>query len=317
MRSRHTNPNLGRAGKSFPTLEPLEDRSCPSSISLSGPILTINGDNTSDNLITVLDGGQGNVTASVRDANGHVTSRSLTGVTGIAINTAGGNDTVNYALTAPLTTSESLSVNLGNGNNQVNLDYSRGVTAPALTVRVLGGSGDDRLNATLGPVKDTAVDFRTALGNGNDQVFESLNGDLTGSARLYFQNVDGSGYDGIRFTGAGNIAPTASLQVDSLGGANPDTFHVDYSGQLDGRLAIHTTGGPRFSWIESDINLAPGSTGALDARLLGGLDLDALLLRVNSSSHHLGSLSAVMDGGGGQNLGIATPNVHVLRTALN
>jgi uncharacterized protein (TIGR03067 family) len=92
------------------------------------------------------------------------------------------------------------------------------------------------------------------------------------------------------------------------------TFHVNYSGQLNGRLAIHTTGGPKFSWIESDINIAYGSTGALDARLLGGLGDDLLILRVNDYSHHLRSLSAVMDGRGGHYLGIATPNVRVYRS---
>jgi hypothetical protein len=316
MRGRHTDPNLGRAGKSFPTLEALEDRTCPSSISLNWHTLTITGDNTA-NLVNVLDGGHGNVTASVRDANGRVTTRRVTGVTSIAINTGGGNDTVNYALTAPLTTSESLGINLGNGNNQANLNYSRGVTAPHLTVRVLGGTGDDRLSATLGPVKNTTVDFRTNLGAGNDQIFERLTGALTGYARVYFQNVDGTGYDGTNFQAVSNIASTASLQVDSLGGTNPDTFHVNYSGQLNGRLTIHTTGGPKFSWIESDINIAYGSTGALDARLLGGLDSDLLILRVKDYSHHLRYLSAVMDGGGGHNVGIATPNVRVLRTSLN
>src|SRR5205807_7798022 len=132
MRGRHTDPNLGRAGKSFPCLEALEDRTCPSSISLNWHALTITGDNTA-NLVNVLDGGHGNVTASVRDANGHVTTRTATGVTSIAVNSAGGNDTVNYALTAPLTTSESLSINLGDGNNQANLNLAKGVSAPALS----------------------------------------------------------------------------------------------------------------------------------------------------------------------------------------
>src|SRR5260370_1029183 len=87
MRGRQTDPNLGRAGKSFPTLEALEDRTCPSSISLSGHALLISGDNTA-NLVNVLDGGHGNVTASVRDANGHLTTRAVTGVQSITINTA-------------------------------------------------------------------------------------------------------------------------------------------------------------------------------------------------------------------------------------
>src|SRR5262249_23760922 len=83
-----------------------------------------------------------------------------------------------------------------------------------------------------------APSSRTAppsLGNGNDQAFETLSGALTGPPRVYFQNVGGTGYDGVRFTGVGDIAPTASLQVDSLGGADPNTFHVDYSGQLNGK----------------------------------------------------------------------------------
>src|SRR5262249_28734151 len=56
MRGRHTDPNLGRAGKSSPRLEALEDRTCPSSVSLNWHTLLISGDNTA-NVVTVLDGG--------------------------------------------------------------------------------------------------------------------------------------------------------------------------------------------------------------------------------------------------------------------
>ena len=100
MRSRHADPNLGRAGK-LPSLEALEDRTCPSSVVLSGHSLLVTGNATSD-VITVRDGGRGNVSVSVRDSAGHVLSRSLTGVQTIQINSLGGNDKLDYALTGAL-----------------------------------------------------------------------------------------------------------------------------------------------------------------------------------------------------------------------
>jgi hypothetical protein len=316
MRYRQTDPNLGRAGKAYPSLEALEDRTCPSTISLQSGILTITGDNSA-NTVTVRDAGNGNVSVNVKDANGHVTTKSAKGVSDIRINANGGDDRVNYALTGVLTKAEKISINLGNGNNRGMLDFSKGISASALTLRVQGGSGNDRLDTTFGAIKNTALDFRTNLGGGNDQVFTRLNGALTGTAKVYLQTNNGPGYDGVSVQAKANIAATASLQIDTLGGTQPDTVHVDYSGQLNGKLTIHTQGGPHFSWLESNITLNAGSTGKLEAKVNGGAGDDLLILRVFDNSHHLHSLLAQLDGGGGENEAIATHNVKVLHAATS
>src|SRR5260370_839982 len=114
MASPQFDPNLGRAGVRRPTLEALEDRTCPSSISLSGTRLLIKGDNT-DNAIVIRDAGNGNVTANVVNGHGVRLYLAARAVNKIQVNSGNGDDQINYALIGPLTHAEQIVLNLGQG----------------------------------------------------------------------------------------------------------------------------------------------------------------------------------------------------------
>jgi hypothetical protein len=316
MRSRHADPNLGRAGTT-PSLEVLEDRTCPSSAVLHGHNLLITANSGSD-VITVRDGGHGNVRVSVRDAGGHVATSSQNGVGSIQIKALGGNDQVDYALTGALTVAESISVDLGSGGNTAVMNFGRGVSAPGLKVNVVGGRNDDTLRAVFGTIHNSNVDFQTNLGNGNDHVVANFNGDLTGTAHVLFRAGCGSGYDGVDVAVRANIADHAFMDVEARGGAHSDTLHLDYQGRLDGTLILHEQGGPQFSWLESSVTLTAGSTGNLTDQLVGGPGNENLLiLRVHDQSHHLHSIHSLIDGGGGAgDQAVVTPGVKVVRASV-
>jgi hypothetical protein len=316
MRSRQADPNLGRAG-TLPSLEVLEDRTCPSSVLLHGHNLLITGNSGSD-VITVRDGGHGNVSVSVRDSRGHAVTHSLNGVQSIQIKALGGNDKVDYALTGALTVSESINVDLGSGNNTAVMNFGQGVSAPALKVNVVGGGNDDALHAVFGAIRNSDVVFQTNLGNGNDHVVANFNGDLTGTAHVLFRAFCGSGYDGVDVGVRANIGDRAFMDVEALGGAHSDTMHLDYQGRLNGALILHEQGGPQFSWLESSVTLNAGSKGNLTDKLVGGRgDENLLILRVHDQSHHMHSINSLIDGGGGaRDQGIVTPGVKVVRTSV-
>jgi hypothetical protein len=288
-------------------LESLEDRCCPSVV-LRGHDLLVTGSSGGDQ-ITVRDGGHGNVSASVVDGGGHRTTLSANGVQRIVIDSRGGGDRIDYALTAPLITSEQLVVTTGPGRHQIGLDFSRGVSAPSLNVQVQGGSGDDTLNATLGPVRNTNLVFGVHLGAGFDHANVTLAGDVTGSARVAVAVAGGGGYDGWTIRERGNIGAAAQVSLTAQGGSQSSTIHVDYTGKLDGRLSVQALGGNSFDWLESTINLTAGSTGWLTARTIGGPGDDVLTLLVYDRGSHLRGLDALEDGGGGTNYGNHTPNV--------
>jgi hypothetical protein len=317
MRYREANPNLGRAGTS-PSVEVLEDRTCPSSIVLQGHNLLITGNSNSD-IITVRDGGRGNVSVNVRDSGGHVLTHSSSGVQSIQIKALGDDDKVDYALTGALTVSESINLDLGSHSNTAVMNFGPGVSAPALRVSVVGGSNDDALQAVFGAIHNSNVDFETNLGNGNDHVVANFNGDLTGTTHVLFRAVCGSGYDGVDVAVNANISDHAFMDVEALGGAHSDTLHVDYRGRLNGALIIHEQGGPQFSWLESIVMLNAGSTGNLTDHLVGGQGNENLLiLRVHDLSHHLHSINTLIDGGGGAgDLAVVTPGVKVIRASVH
>jgi hypothetical protein len=317
MRSRQADPNLGRAGTP-PSLEVLEDRTCPSSAVLHGHNLLIMANSGSD-VITVRDGGHGNVSVSVRDSGGHVVTSSPNGVGSIQIKALGGNDKVDYALTGALTVSESINVDLGSGRNTAVMNFGQGVSAPALKVNVVGGRNDDTLQAIFGTIHNSDVDFQTNLGDGNDHVVANFNGDLTGTAHVLFRAGCGSGYDGVNVDVKANIGDHAFMDLEARGGAHSDTMHLDYQGRLDGVLILHEQGGPQFSWLESTVTLKAGSKGNLTDKLIGGPgDENLFILRVHDQSHHMHSINSLVDGGGGaRDQGVVTPGVKVVRASVS
>jgi hypothetical protein len=311
MVSREMDPNRGRSGRSMLGLEALESRWCPSTAVLQGHALVLTGD-ASDSIMMVRDAGQGNVTATVVDGHGHKTTVTGKNVQEIEIRSTTGNDRIDYQLTGPLAKSEKIDLALGSGYDQVNLNFSPGVSAPSLAINLNGGKGSDDVNASFGAIRNTDLTFNATVGAGVDHFQAGLNGNLTGTANVLLKVTGGHSYDGIKIGAHGNIAASARLAIDAEGAPGTDTIHVDYTGQLAGRLSVLAKGNQQFDWIESNINLAAGSKGSLDAKVQGGRGDDLLILRVKGATKQLHSLSALLDGGAGYNIGVHTANVKVV-----
>jgi hypothetical protein len=312
MLSREMDPNRGRSGRSFLQLEGLEVRDCPSSAVLHGHTLLLTGDATNSTM-TIRDGGQGHVTATVVDGKGHRTTVTGKDVQRIEVHSKTGSDRIDFALTGTLTTSEHILLDLGKGNDQVNLNFMAGVSASSLTVRLTSSQGSDQISTMFGTIRGTNLDFRTQLGDGPSQFRAWLNADLTGYAKVFVGVNGGRSYDGIDIKARGNIDATSRLALDAEGGLGKDTVHVDYWGRLAGQLTTVANGGSGDDWVESNIRLAAGSKGMLGTKILGGTGNDLLILRALDESHHLQALKAVMDGGGGLDWsGDHTANVKVV-----
>ncbi len=218
-----------------------------------------------------------------------------TGVTAIEMDSKTGNDKVDYALTGALTKSEKLTLNLGKGADQVKLDFSKGVSAPSLSISLNGAGGNGQtVTALFGAVANTNLALAAHLGDGWNHFTALLNGNLTGSAKMDMNVVGGKGVDGIDVEAKGNIAATAKLSVEANGGAGDNTVHVDYTGQLAGALAITEQGSSGWEWLESVVNLSSGSTGSVVDHLIGGTGTDMLILSLQNPSSHLKSLDAAI-----------------------
>jgi hypothetical protein len=314
MLSREMDPNRGRSGRTFLHLEALEDRCCPSGITYNPQLhtLTLTGDAT-NSTFTVRDSGNGTVSATVVDGHGHHTTLTKSGVQHLAINSSTGNDKINYTLLNRLTHSEQINLNLGKGHDTVSLDFSKGVAAPSLSVGVEGGLGTDRINAVFGAIQNTRLNFATHLGAGPDQFSAAINGNLTGTANVNVSVRGNTAYDGMNVQVHGNVAASASLTISEQGGAGRDTMHADYWGRVDGHLSINLTGGHQFDWIESSVHLAAGSSGWVSDKIFGSPGDDLLILRFYDSGTHLRGRTAAIDGRGGYNIAVHTPNVQLIR----
>jgi hypothetical protein len=296
MFSREMNPGLGRAGRFIPKLEALEERCCPSTVSLNSQthLLTLTGD-ASNNTIVVRDDGHGDI--QVYGLAGATAAHPLkyAGVTAIEMDSKTGNDHVDYALTAALIKSEKLTLNLGKGADQVKLDFTKGVSAASLGISINGaGGGGQGVTALFGAITNTNLQLAAHLGDGWNHFTALLNGDLTGSAKADVNVVGGKGIDGISVEAKGGIAASARLSVEANGGAGDNTVHADYSGKLAGALAITEQGNTGWEWMQSTINLVSGSTGSVVDHLVGGTGRDMLILSVQTPNSHLKSLNATI-----------------------
>ena len=321
MFSREMNPGLGRSGRVRPQLEILEDRCCPSGVSLQNHVLTLTGDST-NSMMTVRDGGHGNISVEIEDGHGKWHDLSATGVTTINVNSNGGNDRIEYDLTNTLTSSETLNLNLGKGNDQVHLNFTQKITASSLKINLDGGGGNPDILATFGEIDGTNLQLLARLGNaanhfntkwdGGGQFYAKFAGNENGKANVNVNVQGGDGISGINVNVGGNIAKTAKMAITTNVGNSDNTIHTNYSGKLDGSLTIQDQVGSGWDWLEANINLTKGSTGSLTAHLKGGSATDPLILNVRDSGSHLSKLDATISGGKGDSTIDHTGNVKVL-----
>ncbi len=321
MFSREMNPGLGRSGRVRPQLETLEDRCCPSGVSLQNHVLTVTADST-NNTIIIRDGGHGNISAQVEDGHGVWHNLTGNGVTTVNVNSSKGNDRIEYDLTGGLTNSETLNFNMGKGADQVRLNMSQKISAKNLKINVDGGGGNPNVLATFGDIDGTNLQLAARLGDavnhfegkwgGGAQFYAKFTGNETDKANVNVNVQGGDGVSGINVLVNGNIAKGAQMAIAAAVGNNDNTVHTNYTGKLDGSLTIQDQVGSGWDWLESNIHLTKGSTGSLVAHLKGGSATDPLILNVLDGGSHLQKLDATITGGKGDSTIDHTSNVKVL-----
>jgi hypothetical protein len=306
---RETDPGLGRSGRVTPRLETLEDRCCPSTVTFQSHLhlLTLTG-NSSSSTMVVRDDGHGDVRVTLDGR-----TRSFSRVQNIVINSRGGDDTIDYSLTGKLTESEQLTLHLGAGSDQVDLNYSKGVAAKSLNVNIDDGGGNQSVTARFGRITGTDLRLSAHLGDGMNHFTALLNGGLAGKANVDL-NVRGGGLvDGVYIQADGPIGAAARLSVETAVGGTLDTVHVGYAGKLAGALSINEQAGRGWDWMDSAVNVAPGSTGSLVDHMQGGSGTGLVSMSIRDRGSHLKRLDAVAHHGSGRNTVSVTGNVRVVR----
>lgn len=298
----------------FPNLESLENRCCPSvSVVRVFNTLIVQGDGA-DNTVTITDQGNGAISASITGSSGNA-ANSGANIRNVVVYTRGGNDTVNYQLTAAKTASLNLAIDLGSyqdgtGNtNNVNLDFDQNISCPWLTIGVTGTRGQDHVFAEFGAITNTYLNYAAYLGANNDSFEAVLGGNINGYASVAMAAIGGWGNDTINVhQSAANvdIAYHALLSLLLEGNGDADTIDFDYQGQVKGKLSVGIYGGYGADTVNAELTLNSGSTGRVAAAVFGGEDSDTLTLKICGTSS---SLYALLDGGAGTDTCFHTANV--------
>jgi hypothetical protein len=312
MQSRQCDPNLGRAGR-FPLhLEALEDRTCPTSLSLSGTTLTITGTPT-DNTVVVRDQGNGNVTAYLETAQGKmINTLSARGVQTITINSIKANEVVDYTLAGPLTTSYAHTLNIatGSGKNEVNLNLAAGFANSTFNLNLQTGTGTDVIDAVFGGIANSHVNANVLLGTDQANVAVQMMGGIKGISVFNVNEKGGSGVDSLAFAMNGTIASGAAVNVALTGGTRSDTMNTSYTGLLAGKLSLVTTDGSGGDKDTSNVIVASTSTGTLVDHLVAGPSGDVLNMTLQDTAK-LKSLSAAILGRSGLDVAIVSKRIQV------
>jgi hypothetical protein len=287
------------------------------------------------NLVTKIDGGMGN---DLMDFVGRVgvspTEPASPATLSVDLTAGPGDDVVNVHLLSEGVAVIDVAVDGGAGNDSLDVAHQFGFNPQPeppheFTLVVNGGTEDDRLATTIGPMLDVAGESRVV---GEDStldratelprvVFNSIFRGGTGADALLVQATDlvladlkldadlGAGRDSaaILLDGA-ELSGASSIGV--LGGDDQDRVRVSLadlllSGQLDLLLDVGA-GNDRAAAV---VQLRDGSDGHLVAAVNGGDGDDNLLLQIFGENN---VESAVIDGGAGFDTCSATRNVTVI-----
>jgi hypothetical protein len=186
------------------------------------------------------------------------------------------------------------------------------------------GAGADVVTYTLTGdlAAGTTRKLDACLGNGDDTFTATLNGNLLDGSSLDVKARGMNGQDNLSFAAAAsNVAAGASLAVTLNGGNGKDTINASYAGQLLGDFTFSADGGNGKDVIAGNLTFDAGSTGTVDAQVLGKNAPDTLTLMVVDNSGNTGtttgpstlaSLTATVDGGHGPDSATVSDNVDVI-----
>ena len=107
----------------------------------------------------------------------------------------------------------------------------------------------------------------------------------------------------------GDIDVSGFVMVTERGKGGNDSENIFYNGQDKGTLLTQADGGPGADAINTQINLATGSSGFVLAAEQGGPGNDNLTLAVRKQTNDNPTVQAKVDGGAGNNTAMVTSNV--------
>ncbi|HKB36985.1 MAG TPA: hypothetical protein VKD72_11060, partial [Gemmataceae bacterium] len=145
----------------------------------------------------------------------------------------------------------------------------------------------------------------------NDIGTVNLLGDVKDGAHLGVSLAGFDGSDVMSVNAAGvDVGLGATLDIALRGQFGDDKEFVNYFGQVKGKLNVQADGGPGADKIFANINLAPGSTGAVTASEAGGPGSDKMTLGVRKLFFlDPVTITANINGGPDVDTSFATSNV--------
>jgi hypothetical protein len=232
-------------------------------------------------------GGTLTVAAAVKPA--FRSSPSSTNHESISINVSGGGNTVNFADANGLTGSNlDLDIDATGGKNTVNIGAG-GMAASStafgdltnsnLWLNVFTGGGGNTVNEDFGAMSGSKL-FSTFDGTGGgdtlDASLTTLTDPLLTGSQAYFTAFGGGGANNLGLTVSGEIAADSLLSAQLGGGwKGGDTIDFSYTGLLDGKLFVGTTGAGGNETISQSITANEGSTGSLHSLIAAGKGSEA------------------------------------------
>jgi hypothetical protein len=312
-----------------PVLEALQDRTLPAclvSLNATGTTLTIIGDSTAN--VVRLEEDDGANILSVWCDGVPQTFASLP-ITRINIKLGHGDDELSYGLArnGRFNSTKDVRVTLSDGNDRASFNFSGLATAPPLqgTLKITLNAGlhADRLSASFGQTLDGKLTLNALMNDGNDTVGVGLSGTVTANGKVRVDVDGGAHKDRIRVECVDygsipdefndlDIASGGSVRINALGGSSKDVVLLTFGGELDGFFSLLADGGTEVDLVELREYVDAGSTGNLDAQVLGDTGNDALLLEAtDNSGGAMTAISLLLDGGADTDTWTASPNVTV------
>jgi hypothetical protein len=270
-----------------PSLETLEDRCCPTGLSLNNGTLNIINDNTGSKIFITQDDANDTlrVDSDVTIGGNKILIPSFfksSEVHNISLdlNDTGG-DLFQYKLKSDLTSGKSFEGHFGYGNNDVTLALDQAHIKADVSFAwfmhpfdlspTRPTPGSSTLVVNIGEVDSANVNLDVAFGGGSNNIGNvHLNGDLKGKADVNLGLFGGAGHDLIEVTATGQprshsglrIDPNARLEVYLDGNGGNDNVDFKYAGVNKGRIDYHVdAGGDPGDAVFVSIVLRPGSTG--------------------------------------------------------
>jgi hypothetical protein len=300
--SRSTSRTLGRF---LPTIEALENRLCPTTVTQNGNVLHIEGDNAA-NTVSIVQNDVANTLTVMYDSGGVTQTNVFTSsqITRLDIDLRGGADRLDYTLNNAFTLPNFRRPELRPAGPGVrNLPWNNFLPRRELTpdntfsrpksIEVDLGSGTDRATFDLGQAGllpgrtiKAQLDIDLEAGHDADQVWVDIG--AVDSAVVTVEVDMGSG-DDILYAGIwGDVQGNANVRFDLDGGDDNDVL--------------------RFAGRRDSLNNAYGVDIAAQASLTvnmdGGDGRD--LVRANMINEIDGNLTLLVEGGSGNDSGLIT-----------